>query len=225
MTLLCLSLYFHCMDILDKSDSALQRCEHELRELGAQAIKEGSYDAARRIMKLAEVLADSRTLNIPKPAATTSMGSSPDQPAAPPAAKDTRTGQATKTSPRPKRTATENYPQFRRRGEKLVKVGWSKKNRQEYEHLAPEAVVFAFATHLREQISSGRIFSIESILPVLDPDGNGDLPTYQIYLALAWLRSVGLVEKRGRDGYVADRKELSDKALTQHWAALSSEDI
>lgn len=211
------------MDIFDKADVVLQHCEHELREIGVHALKTGNYDAARRIMKLAEVLADSRTLNLHKLAATTSHQAFPDQLATPTASKDSRAGQPLKTPVRPRHTT--DYPQFRRRGEKLVKVGWSKKNKQEYEHLAPETVVFAFAAHLRDHIRSGSIFSIESILPVLDPSGSGDLPTYQIYLALAWLRSVGLVKKHGRDGYVTDRKVLSDKILTQHWAALSSEDI
>lgn len=215
LTSLHLCLYFRCMDIFEEADAAVQRCEHELREIGARAIKCGKYDAARRIMKLAEVLADSRTLNVSE-ATLTSASLSAD--------KNVRTDQITKTS-RPKRTATENYPHFLRRGEKLVKVGWSKKNRAEYEHTAPQAVVSAFAAHLRDNIRSGRIFSIESILPILDPNGNGDLPTYQIYLALAWLRSIDLVEKRGRDGYVGDRKELSDNALTHHWAALPSVDI
>ena len=205
------------MHIFDKAEASLQRCEHELREIGALALTSGNYDAARRIMKLAEVLADSRALKLHELAPSTQLAASP-------IVKDSFAGQAKRTSPQSKPT-TADYPQFHRRNEKLVKVGWSKKNRQEYEHLAPEIVVFAFVAHLREKIRSGRIFSIESILPISDPDGNGDLPTYQIYLALAWLRSVGLVEKRGRDGYVGDRKELSDKTLMQHWTALPSEDI
>ncbi len=80
--------------------------------------------------------------------------------------------------------------------------------------------MLAFAAHLRTHIRSGRIFSVESVLPVADVEGHGELPTYQIYLALAWFRSIGVVEKRGRNGYVTSRQSLSDAALTQHWQAL-----
>src|SRR3990172_1495777 len=46
------------------------------------------------------------------------------------------------------RARADDYPQFKRDGEKLVKVGWSKKDRREYEHRAPRAAVFAIAKSL-----------------------------------------------------------------------------
>lgn len=210
------------MDIFDRASTALQRCEHELRDLGALALKEGNYDAARRIAELAESLADSCVrVGMPEPSTINPQPLKSASSAAA-AVKESSTSKAGKKAVvRRKRTTTGNYPQFRRRGEKLVKVGWSKKNRQEYEHNAPWPVVHAFAVHLRTHIRSGRIFNVESLLPVPDPDGHGELPTYQIYLALAWLRSVGLVEKRSRDGYVANRKELTDETITEHWAAMA----
>lgn len=216
-----LYLYFTCMNIFDRASTTLQRCEHELRDLGALALKEGNYDAARRIAELAESLADS-CVRVGMPESST-MTQQPPKPTsgATAAAKESSASEAgKKTTVRRKRAAAGSYPQFRRRGEKLVKVGWSKKNRQEYEHNAPWPVVHAFAVHLRTHIRSGRIFNIESLLPAPDPDGHGELPTYQIYLALAWLRSIGLVEKRSRDGYVANRKELIDETIAAHWAAI-----
>ena len=38
-------------------------------------------------------------------------------------------------------------------------------------------------------------------MPVPDSAG-GEIPSYQVYLTLAWLRHVGAVEKKGRSGYV-----------------------
>ncbi len=221
-----LCLYCACMTIVAKAGESLRRCEHELRELGAESLREGDYETARRITELAEALADRR--------ARAGLGDNEPAPAKVPASKTT-SSQATASgksaskskargAARTKRNAGADYPRFMRRGEKLVKVGWSKKNKREYEHTTPWAAVLAFAGHLRSHTRPGRIFKVEDLMPVPDVENETELPGYQIYLALAWFREAGLVEKRGREGYVAHNNGLDDETLAQRWGALPSRD-
>ena len=76
-----------------------------------------------------------------------------------------------------------------------------------------------FAEHLGGQTTSGKTFVMEDLLPVHDNAGE-EIPSYQIYLALAWLRHTGAVEKKGRDGYVLRNSELSDGGFEEYWATL-----
>jgi len=102
----------------------------------------------------------------------------------------------------------------------IVKVGWSKKARKEYQHKAPRSVAFAFADHLRKHTRDGKLFRMEDILPVPDPVNDGELPGYQVYLVLAWLRSLDIVQKQGRDGYTANHAALSEKHQAKLWEAV-----
>ena len=50
-------------------------------------------------------------------------------------------------------------------------------------------------------------------------DGAGDqLPSYQVYLALAWLRELGAVKKVGREGYVLQGNMIENGGLDELWA-------
>mgnify|MGYP006983099211 CR=1 FL=1 len=115
-----------------------------------------------------------------------------------------------------KKSTGDDYPRFERDGDKLVKVGWSKKDRREYEHRAPRSAVFAVAATLSSQGRPGKVFSMESILPVKGSAGE-EIPSYQAYLALAWFRHTGAVEARGKDGYAVAGGSLATDALTSAW--------
>jgi hypothetical protein len=109
------------------------------------------------------------------------------------------------------------YPRFERDGDRLIKIGWSKKAREQYEHRAPRDAVVAFVQSL-SNVKLGATFAIESLLPIADVSGE-ELPSYQVYLVLAWLRSVGLIEKKGRDGYVM-RTRPDQHAIDSNWEEL-----
>ena len=110
------------------------------------------------------------------------------------------------------------YPMFEREGDRLVKVGWSKKKRAEYEHRASKEVVACFVQHLATHVREAELFDMEGLLPIPD-SGGGEVPDYQAYLTLRWLQEVGAVEKKGRDGYVLSIPELATK-LEQFWSAI-----
>jgi hypothetical protein len=42
---------------------------------------------------------------------------------------------------------------------------------------------------------------MDKVLPLRDPDTKAEFPTYQPYVALAFLKQHGLVEQHGRSGY------------------------
>jgi len=60
------------------------------------------------------------------------------------------------------------YPQFEREGERLVKIGWSKKDRAVYEHKAPRSAVTAVCTALA---ATAKSFTMDAILPIKDAAG------------------------------------------------------
>ncbi len=113
------------------------------------------------------------------------------------------------------------YPRFEREGSRLVKVGWSKKHREEYEHRAPRDAVAAFARHLGGTVPEGHVFVVEDLMPVPGVNGDDEVPAYQVYLTLKWLQVVGAVEKKGRDGYVLRHSALSEGGIDDYWSELA----
>lgn len=111
------------------------------------------------------------------------------------------------------------YPRFERHGDRLVKVGWSKRDAAEYVHkasrVAVDAVVAALMTIAKKS------FTMEEILPLRDKDG-ADVPSYQAYLVIAWLRQLGVVERLGNDGYAAQRDRLCSGVVESEWNSLTA---
>ena len=111
------------------------------------------------------------------------------------------------------------YPKFARDGDRLVKVGWSKKAKAEYEHKASHSTVLAVAETLRKL--EAKEFSMEDLLPISESSGE-KIPSYQAYLVLAWLCSLGTVRKEGRGGYVPVKAGLDPASIAAHWDQLVS---
>jgi hypothetical protein len=112
------------------------------------------------------------------------------------------------------------YPKFYREGEYLVKVAWSKKDRGEYQHKAPRRVAELLAAAIGKRSGNGRLFTSEDIFPLKDPHGGGDVPSYQAYAALAWLKQSGLVQPHGRRGYTVQNNSRLAELLSVAWQNL-----
>lgn len=110
----------------------------------------------------------------------------------------------------------DEYPRFERDEERLTKVGWSKRKKEPYEHRAPRSAVVSVARRI-SSIPEGKVFLMESLLPITDVTTGTELPAYQIYLTLAWLRTRGAIRKKGRDGYILKAGALSDDVLQNLW--------
>ena len=116
---------------------------------------------------------------------------------------------------------SSKYPLFFRDNSRLIKVGWSKKNKDEYAHRVPKDVVLAFAEHLDRSVDAGAMFEIESLFPVSTKSGE-QVPSYQIYVVVAWLRDADVIEKKGRDGYVILEKSNLRGGFNELWETLQT---
>ncbi len=188
-----------------KALDLLHDCEEGLRKLGAEAFAEGDYLSVNRIRDAATLVASL-------------AGDTPTSPAPSPATQKTS---APKTQPhagKPQKR-TDVYPKFFRRGDELVKVGWSKKERKEYNHRAPRAAVDATAAVVGRVGANGRLFNGDALLPLKNTNGE-TIPDYQVYVALAWFKELDVIEQRGiRAGYTTRPTPLSP-AINSAWATL-----
>ena len=207
--LYCSHIFAGTMGTIQNAKRVLVEAEGSLRQLIEQGLREQRYGDVAEVAALAEGL--SRLLqshSVPdgmRP--ETAMVSS-----APPAGQPTGRSRG--------KVGKGDYPRFEREGDKLIKIGWSKKNKSAYEHRAPREAVISFARHLAGSVSEGKRFAVEALMPVADVSNGGEIPAYQVYLTLAWLRSNGVVQKKGRDGYVLRRGALADGALDVLWTSL-----
>lgn len=199
------------MGTIEDARQVISNAEGALRELIQQGLKEQRYaeivEVAAMADGIARLLQGRRVAFAEAVEDSTAFGGRDSGP-------QLKKPQAMRGRPRP------DYPRFERDGDRLVKIGWSKKNRESYEHRASREVVIAFARHLSGNVSEGKAFAVEDLIPVPDISKGGEIPAYQIYLTLAWLRQAGAVEKKGRDGYLLRRGALTDTALDRLWKDL-----
>ncbi len=199
--------------------AALQACEAVLRRLVAEAAAAGDYDAVVTLTRWASGIRHLGTPSAPAPESVRSPGAASQGPAL--RRPDLRTPVHARRSQRGTRAVSPPsnvYPRFVRRGSELVKVGWSKRSRTEYEHRASRQVVNRTVELLAKAASGDELLRIETLLPPVGAQGN--IPVYQVYVVLAWLRAEGLVKQHGRQGYsIADPRALGTQ-VDDRWQAL-----
>jgi hypothetical protein len=115
--------------------------------------------------------------------------------------------------------ASTEFPRFERDGDKLVKLGWSKRDERIYEHRAPRDIVFTVSSAIAGKVKPKSVFTMDQILPINDEAGH-EIPSYQAYLALAWLRSLGIVNRKGKEGYRLAIGTLDGPTLKRLWTAV-----
>ncbi len=121
-----------------------------------------------------------------------------------------------------KRASTSGrFPRFERDDDRLVKVGWSKKDRKAYEHKSPRLAVDATALTISRVGKAKKVFTMDDVLPVPSADG-GEVPSYQAYVVVAWLRDVGLVRKIGKNGYSLVKRNLDARMIEATWQLIPS---
>lgn len=203
----------------------LSTAETGVRSLVAEAIKVGDYDDVLTLTNLAKAISN---LNDAPRQPTENVGTvtqkpnhvkKPERVLQPSQSQRQRNG-----TPKPRRTKkpTRSYPRFIQVNGDLVKVGWSKSAAKEYEHKAPREVLGVVADALKVQrLDNGELRPPQEFLPLSNADG-GQIPDYQSYLCLAWLRDIGVVERQGRHGYsVPDIAEI-DAKIADAWDQLSN---
>ena len=184
---------------MQKAQKLLQGADAELRKLIVDAAGAGAYDELARLTDMARqldalVASGDEAGSTAEPGVPTMAASSPRKP-------------------------IRKYPAFFRREDELIRVGWSKKTRREYRQAMPHRAAEAVVAALVKSGSEKKAITVESLQPVKDVDGS-DVPIYEIYNTVAWLRSEGLVRKRGRKGYSLQAPAKFREHASKAWSIL-----
>jgi hypothetical protein len=110
------------------------------------------------------------------------------------------------------------YPKFVREGDNLVKIGWSKSQRAEYEHKSPKRLLAVLCESLTS--ANGKRIMMDKVLPLKDSANGSAFPDYQSYVCLAWLKSSGLVTQHGRQGYSLPKGIELKESVETLWSNL-----
>jgi len=189
------------MSLPQKAQTILATAEQSLRTLLEEAARDGRY---ADVVQLAETAQTLRQL-IESPA--------------PPTPTDHQETLGSRPSTRSKSSKAIEYPKFEIDGDRLIKIGWSKREKAEYQHKAARDV--ALCTYL--QLGRDRPtdpFRMEEQFPIRMADGS-DVPTYQSYLVLAWLRYIGSIEKVGKDSYRWVDVDIDEASFKRAWESTS----
>jgi hypothetical protein len=187
-----------CMQpIVDRIQSILGETETQLRNLIAEAAVSADYrgvDAGRQaavgIRELRERFGENPTKKVVV------------------SESDPRTAESPPRRARSAARATRKaYPRFTVEDDTLTKIGWSKKHKREYAHRVVlgtfDRTVSAMAT-----LANGKTgpFLAEDIIGKVNESDEDQVPSYQVYIVIAFLRASGCIRQHGRDGYDVHRE-------------------
>lgn len=199
------------MNIIQRMEHLLAETERGLAGLANEAGATRDYDQAVSLIELARKIKQLgeqfRCTASRSSEATNSLSAS----------KDVRPIAESKMPIRG-RNKLGQYPRFVRDGDSLVKIGWSKSERAEYEHKSPKRLLAVLCGSLTG--ANGKRIAMDKVLPLKDPINESTFPDYQSYVCLAWLKSAGLVIQHGRQGYSLPKGTDLEKSVETHWTNL-----
>lgn len=199
------------MDSVERATAALQQAEAILRGLVSEAAASGDYTSVVQIAAWARTVADL-------------VKDAPGQPATAPSIPPAPRSRA-KDASGPRRTArpaADEYPKFFRKGDQLVRIAWSKKEKKEYQHKTPYSVLKALTATMSKIGADGRVFSTDQFLPIRDADGS-EVPSYQAYVGIALMKQMALIDQHGRQGYSIPRLAEFKDAVESVWRKLPTQ--
>jgi hypothetical protein len=215
------------MTTILQGEKLLQRTEAELRKLLSDAAVAGDYEAATVLTRWASQVAQLSSQHRDASVSTVSSDVAKQQDVVAHQSRNVHhVGKRLPSKAKPKRknrcTAPSDYPKFLRRGEEIIKVGWSKRSRSEYQHKAPYKVVSLLAAAIAARVANGSLLVAHELMPLADPSDGTEVPDYQVYVCLAWLRQEGLVEQEGRQGYLVSNPASLEKRADDKWKSMLS---
>jgi hypothetical protein len=176
----------------------LSAAEETLRGVIAEAAKDGDYDSIDLARRMAGAIRDlvaalERPSVVPPRAEAnhvpTELSALLPHPAAVPKSRG--------------RGKKKVYPKFSIRKDTLYKISWSKKEKKEYQHKVGKDVYDRTVQAIQWLAQAGKSpFTAEQVVEVMGGDSD-NIPVYQVYVALAFLRELGVVQRIGREGYTA----------------------
>jgi hypothetical protein len=203
------------MDSVARATDVLVQAEASLRGLVSEAAAAGDYAGVMQIASWASALSE-----LVKPASgggsdSAHSGGSPS---------NFRRGTVKKPLRKLRGAPAKSqsgYPRFFRRGDRLVRVSWSKREKKEYQHKAPYTVLQSLVEAMAKVGTDGRVFSTDDFLPLHDAEG-AVIPAYQAYVGLSLLKQLGLIDQHGRQGYSIPQITGFRDAVESAWKKLAS---
>lgn len=182
---------------------ALDRAESNIREIGADAFRAGDDAAASQAR---DVVVTFKALRLQLDGAT------PDATeGAPPTASDRRRYRPRLAGRGSRKSSKQKYPRFEVRNGAILRIGWSKKQKAEYEHRASrDTFDRTVAAMVRIAKTGVGPFTADQIIEGAN-DSKVSVPSYQVYVVIGLLRDHACVEQVGRDGYMIP-EDLSPRA-------------
>lgn len=114
-----------------------------------------------------------------------------------------------------------DYPKFLREKHELVKLGWSPREKGPYEHRVPKGGVDAVVSAVASKGKAGHRFTMDEILKALAGSKNAEqVPSYQTYAVVSWLKWAGMVLQHGRQGYTVVRPQTFASSIESAWQSL-----
>jgi hypothetical protein len=111
------------------------------------------------------------------------------------------------------------YPRFLARRGTLYRVAWSRKTKSEYEHKVPKDNVTAIVQAMAAAADAGvEPVTVDAILARVNRMNAVQVPQYQVYLVIGWLRYAKHIEQVGRDGYRIPRDIV--RIAEENWREL-----
>lgn len=195
------------MSNIEKANRILRQTERRLAQFVGDAVSQSRYDEAVTLTMLTKAVAGLIDGTATNGSSKTEIETSDSLPS-------TSANKRRRRKARKRVSAKAGYPRFMAQGDSLIKIGWSKKSKAEYQHKAPWDVVYQVARSAAKAKANGSLVTFDDFTPLMDKDGN-EVPNYQVYLSLAWFRDSGLVDQEGRNGYKIDGSRLTDAILEQ----------
>lgn len=201
------------MSITKKIAAVLQGAEKSLVALASEAAGARDYELASAIIQLAREIE-----LLPKRYPNVFVSDGVAEKATPAAASPAPVSSSAIARVSSPKKGT--YPQFARDGDSLIKIGWSKADKAEYQHKSPKAVLDTLVVSLEKLGSGGKVFAMDSVIPLSSPTDGSEIPPYQAYLCLAWLRDVDAILQHGRRGYSLRRDRNLSAMVDEAWRAM-----
>jgi len=184
-----------------KALAVLREAEAKLCDLVPEALAKRRYEHAGQLMELARMLSDARSPEMNHDVGKRARARASGTQAGPTRSRKPRPASRTRQANRNAKGKGSAHPKFFREGNALLKLGWSRKSRSEYEHRAPRDAAFAVAKRVAEVASRKSWFTVEDLGDVRIAQGEEPISGCQVYLCVAWFRRAGLVVQHGRRGY------------------------
>lgn len=187
----------------------LQSAEGDLRQAIALAAKDGSYALAQALSGIAGELGGAirslpGTIEEPQGQMHGAAKSRTERNGIQENAKSKPSIKRTRRAKRSKKSRA--YPKYQIVGTTLVRLGWSKKTREEYSHKVPRSAYDQVSAAIDRVVSNGKkVFTADDVAAVLASEDCEHVPSYQMYIVIGYLKDNDALMAESRGKYKSEQ--------------------